>query len=147
MGEFVLFDEAQVLPEYSVIYKRVLTMEEVQEKMRVPVTCGTERCFWQVKLDKGSQANEKGWCNLSLAVGVKLYEALQRKEKNLTLTIQGHKYLFDFDSMTRTNVANGAVVELKRPDQDTWGANTIPRRRSSNGCLNESRSSSKKTTD
>jgi len=77
--------------------------------------------LWQVKLDKGTQANEEGWSNIPHAVGSKLTEALHRNEKVLTLTSQSVQYSFDLEKNTRTTVKTGAAVELKPPGKDNWG--------------------------
>merc|ERR1719188_835518 len=66
--EFVFYDEGQLYPEYTVIYRRQYDPEKVEESMRVP-SKGTTGRFWQ---NRGDIFGFRGWKNVPVEISNKL---------------------------------------------------------------------------
>jgi len=105
--EFVFFDEAQVTPEYSLIYKRVYDQDKVPHHMRTKTTGSTGRC-WQVKLDRG-------WANVPPNVNHKILVASKNGETKIPVTIGDFDYMFDLVGKTQTNISTGNARQLRPP--------------------------------
>jgi len=105
--EFVFFDEAQVVPEYTVIYKRVYDEKAVPAAMRTRPS-GTTGRNWQVKLDKG-------WVNVEAKANRLLLEAMKRGESRVEVSISDFPYIFDLERKEQTNVTMGTVRQLRPP--------------------------------
>jgi len=105
--EFIFFDEAQVLPEYAVIYKRQYSKEAVPSVMHRKAT-GTTGRNWQVKLDKG-------WVNIPPDTSRQLVEATKKGEKVLELEVGTFTYVFDLESRQQTNKNTGMSRQIRPP--------------------------------
>mmetsp|Transcript_13532 Transcript_13532/g.30784 ORF Transcript_13532/g.30784 Transcript_13532/m.30784 type:complete len:840 (+) Transcript_13532:149-2668(+) len=105
--EFVLFDERQVFPEYTVIYKRVYDQREVPEEMRQAAK-GTTGRNWQVR-------TEKGWEDIPPNVSTMLNKAEENEESEVVADINGVKYHFDLASKTRQGGDTGRVQKIRAP--------------------------------
>jgi len=105
--EFVFFDEAQVLPEYAVIYKRQYNKKAVPSFLHAK-TMGTTGRTWQVKLDKG-------WANIPLDTSLKLTEALAKGEPTLEVEVAKFTYIFDLVGNKQTNKSTGMVRTIRPP--------------------------------
>jgi len=105
--EFVFFDEAQVLPEYAVIYKRQYDKTSVPKSMHRSTT-GTTGRNWQVKLDKG-------WANVPLDVNLQLLEGIKKGQKSVEVEIGSFTYIFDLANKQQTNKNTGNVRALRPP--------------------------------
>mmetsp|Transcript_42648 Transcript_42648/g.133090 ORF Transcript_42648/g.133090 Transcript_42648/m.133090 type:complete len:181 (-) Transcript_42648:60-602(-) len=105
--EFVLFDEAQVLPEYSIIYKRQYDPAAVPEHLRTRTVGTTGRC-WLVRLDKG-------WAALPPNVNYRLLEAAKLGKTLLKMRLGLTDYVFDLERRTQTNLKTHKVREMKPP--------------------------------
>lgn len=109
--EFIFFDERQVYPEFTVIYKRQYVPEKVpshlQDKMVAPAK-GTTGRNWQLKLDKG-------WANIPPDVSFALTKADKEGKTKLSHTINDIEYEFDLAGMKQTNTQTQTVREIRRP--------------------------------
>jgi hypothetical protein len=105
--EFVFFDEAQIYPEYVIIYKRQYNEAMVPRLMRKRTT-GTTGRNWQVKLDKG-------WANIPPDVNRQLVQAMQDGQKSLEVTIAEFDYTFDLRQRQQINKSTGMVRQLRPP--------------------------------
>lgn len=107
--EFVFFNEAQIYPEYTVIYRRQYESGEVPAEMRM-MTTGTTGRFWQMK---GGQH----WKNVPPEVNKVLIQALKDGETEVELALRGTKYSFDVLGLKGTNLKSGNTVPLRAPFQ------------------------------
>jgi hypothetical protein len=109
--EMVFYDEAQVYPEYAVIYRRQYNPRKVPENMRVQAR-GTTGRFWQTKKADGS-----GWMNLPWEVTKMLNEAAQKGDdaEVLKMHIAGTAYEFDVKEKQGLNTKTGNSVPLRAP--------------------------------
>jgi len=105
--ELVIFDESQVLPEYSIIYKRQYNREQVPEHLRTKAIGSTGRC-WQVKVDKG-------WANIPADVNHKILEAAKNGETVVNCKIGTFSYVIDLENKTQTNEQTQRVREMRPP--------------------------------
>jgi hypothetical protein len=105
--EFIFFDERQILPEYTVIYKRVWHQEKVPSPMRQQAK-GTTGRNWQLKLDKG-------WANLSPDVSFELTKAEMDGKVQHERLINDILYVFDFAEMTQRNMQTGTKRQIRPP--------------------------------
>mmetsp|Transcript_89523 Transcript_89523/g.280180 ORF Transcript_89523/g.280180 Transcript_89523/m.280180 type:complete len:186 (+) Transcript_89523:190-747(+) len=105
--EFVFFDEAQVLPEYAIIYKRQYDKKVVPRGM-IRTTTGTTGRNWQVKLDKG-------WANVPLDVNLQLQESFKKGQSVVEVDIGAFTYIFDLANKQQTNKSTGNVRPLRPP--------------------------------
>lgn len=105
--EIVFFDEAQVYPEYAVIYKREYDPNKVDPDLRRQ-TKGTTGRFWQMK-------TTEGWKNLPTEVNKMLIEAMTQDTKQVKVTIGKSEYTFDVESKTGKNDRTGTEVALRAP--------------------------------
>jgi len=105
--EFIFFDERQVLPEYTVIYKRVYDHALCPTAMRQP-TKGTTGRNWQLKL-------EKGWANVPPDVSFELTRAEMDGLVTYERAINDIAYMFDFAGMTQTNMQTGTKRQIRPP--------------------------------
>ena len=83
----------QVLPEVTVIYRRVYDKGKVPKQMQQRTSGTTGRC-WQVCL-------EKGWKGVPPDVSRQLSDALARGDLQTEITIGKFTYLFDLQGRTR----------------------------------------------
>jgi len=105
--EFVFFDERQVLPEYTVIYKRVYDQALVPEEMRQAAK-GTTGRNWQVRIDKG-------WEDIPPNVSLELNKAEEDGQNEVQSTVNGVTYAFDLVAKTRRDMATGAAKKIRPP--------------------------------
>mmetsp|Transcript_84461 Transcript_84461/g.196356 ORF Transcript_84461/g.196356 Transcript_84461/m.196356 type:complete len:879 (-) Transcript_84461:139-2775(-) len=105
--EFVFFDESQVLPEYSLIYKRQYNRDKVPEHLRTKAIGTTGRC-WQVKLDRG-------WANIPPDINHKLLEAQKNGQAILNCKVGTFDYVFDLENKTQKNEQTQKVREMRPP--------------------------------
>merc|ERR1712190_650470 len=99
--EFVFWDEAQIMPEYTVIYKRIYNADAVPHTMRKK-SMGTTGRTWQVKLDKG-------WANIPPDVNRQLLDAMKSGQQEVTVEIGNFTYVFNLDLKKQTNLQTGNV--------------------------------------
>jgi len=105
--EFVFFDEQQVLPEYTVIYRREYDQRKVPPFMRKRTSGTTGRC-WQVKL-------EKGWVNIPPDANQFLLHAEAEGKPRFELKIGSATYNYDLVERSQTNVQTGTTSKLRPP--------------------------------
>eukprot|EP00927_Polykrikos_kofoidii_P084907 TRINITY_DN9093_c0_g1_i1.p1 TRINITY_DN9093_c0_g1~~TRINITY_DN9093_c0_g1_i1.p1 ORF type:complete len:896 (+),score=161.62 TRINITY_DN9093_c0_g1_i1:74-2761(+) len=106
--EFIFFDEAQIMPEFTVIYRRNYDSSKAPKELRRKAA-GTTGRFWQVKLDKG-------WASVSPAANRALIAAMNAgQDKIENIDIGGMKYDFDLSEKTQTNLATGTTRTLRPP--------------------------------
>jgi len=105
--EFVFFDEAQVFPEITIIYRRQYDAGRVPEPMRLPAR-GTTGRFWQMKAGPA-------WRNVPPEVNKLLIAAVQSGQNEVTLKLRGTEYTFDVPGLTGTNNKTQATVGLRAP--------------------------------
>lgn len=105
--EFIFFDEKQILPEYTVIYRRQYNQQRVPKLMRQS-TRGTTGKNWQVQV-------EKGWSNMSPDVTHELNQAQAEGRSIVRRQIVDFVYEFDIAAMQQTNVSTGAVRKIRAP--------------------------------
>jgi len=105
--EFVFFDEAQVLPEYSIIYKRQYMPDKVPDHMRRKAIGSTGRC-WQVRLDRG-------WANIPPDVNHKLLEAAKSGDTKVTVRMGPYEYEFDMEAKVQRNLHSSKTREMRAP--------------------------------
>jgi len=105
--EFVFFDEAQVMPEYAVIYRRQYNKQLVPKLMRKN-TFGTTGRNWQVMLDKG-------WTNIPPHVTHELNCAESRGEDFVEKNIGQCSYRFDLSKRQQLNLHTGTVRPIRPP--------------------------------
>merc|ERR1712228_646011 len=86
--EFIFFDEAQVYPEYTVIYKRQYSRLKVPAGMVSPTT-GTTGRMWQIRTEP------RVWRNLPTEVGKMLSQAKEDGQAQVLVTLRGVEYTFD----------------------------------------------------
>lgn len=105
--EFIFHEESQVMPEFTIIYRRQYEQDKVAKMLRRP-TSGTTGRSWQVRLDKN-------WANLSLDVNAKLLEAMKRKQNSVEVDISGVTYTFNLDEKKQINKETGHARPLRPP--------------------------------
>jgi hypothetical protein len=104
--EFIFFDETQIYPEYTVIYRRQYDQGKVPAEMRLPTT-GTTGRFWQMKTGH--------WRNVPPEVNKMLTQALQDGTEEVNVNLRGTKYTFDIKALKGTNLKTGSEVPLRAP--------------------------------
>jgi len=105
--EYVFFDESQVVPEYTVLYKRQYEENKVPKALRRKST-GTTGRNWQVKL-------EKGWANIPPEVNRQLLIALKDGQTKVEVEIGSFMYVFDLAAKTQLNKSTGTSRQLRPP--------------------------------
>jgi len=105
--EFIFYNEHQVYPEYTIIYRRVYDPAAVPNHMVVPAK-GTTGRFWQIKVNDG-------WRNVPTEVNNMLIEALTNSEESVNVTLAGTAYTFNVIEKKATNNKSGNVVSLRAP--------------------------------
>jgi hypothetical protein len=110
--EFVFFDEAQLYPEYVLIYKRQYESDKAPQSLQGIKTTGTTGRFWQMKLEKGRGI---GWKNVPPEVNKYLIKADKTCEDEVILDYHGTEYVFNLPETKATNSETGLVVPLRRP--------------------------------
>jgi len=105
--EFIFWDERQIVPEYTVIYRRQYDQVQVPKLMRQS-TRGTTGKNWQVQV-------EKGWANMPPDVTHELNMAQFAGTPMLLRQIGDMNYEFDLSSMQQKNLSTGAVRKIRPP--------------------------------
>jgi len=107
--EFIFFDEAQVYPEYAVIYRRIYDPVDAPEHMRVKAT-GTTGRAWQHRTGEG-------WKNLPMEISKQLNAVLAKEggDKTFNVTLGGTEFEFNAETKTGTNLKSGKAVPLRAP--------------------------------
>lgn len=105
--EFVLFNEAQVFPEYTIIYRRNYDEKCVPRGMAT-TTKGTTGRNWQVKLDTK-------WANVAPEANFALLRAMKEGTTEVSLEISGTQYVFNLEAKEQVNVATGKRRQLRPP--------------------------------
>mmetsp|Transcript_110878 Transcript_110878/g.300923 ORF Transcript_110878/g.300923 Transcript_110878/m.300923 type:complete len:750 (-) Transcript_110878:237-2486(-) len=110
--EFVFFDEAQVYPEYVVIYRRQYESSKAPRALQGLATTGTTGRFWQMKLEKG---RGQGWRNVPAEINKQLIKASKSNITEVTCDYQGTPYHFNLAETKATNQETGYIFPLRRP--------------------------------
>jgi len=97
--EFVIFNEAQVYPEFTVIYRRQWARESVPAEMRTE-TSGTTGRFWQMR---GDLFGFRGWRNVPPEVNNLLIKATKRGLTHKQIRMRGKDYFWDIEAKTVKN--------------------------------------------
>lgn len=105
--EFVLFDEAQVYPEYTIIYKRVYDPQLVPAHMRTRPS-GTTGRSWQVRLDKG-------FADVAVPANLALKKAQEEGLTEVDIEIANVLYKFDLVSYIQINTATKKQRQIRPP--------------------------------
>jgi len=105
--EFVFFDESQIVPEYTVIYRRQYEAAKVPKQM-IRRTSGTTGRFWQVKFDKG-------WGSVAPEANRRLLEMMKNNEAAADIQIGDQVYTFDLANKKQINKATGTSRPLRPP--------------------------------
>lgn len=105
--EFVFYDEAQIVPEYTVIYRRQYNSEKVPTVMRRKTSGTTGRC-WQVQLNKG-------WASISPEANRQVIQAMKDSKKSLDVEIGDTMYTFDLVEKTQLNQKTGTKRSIRPP--------------------------------
>jgi len=105
--EFVFFDESQIFPEYTVIYRRQYNKERVPNKLRRK-SSGTTGRQWQVRLDKN-------WVNLPLDVNAKLLEAMKKHKNSVDVEVDKTMYTFDLEKKQQINKSTSTSRQIRPP--------------------------------
>merc|ERR1712048_1253729 len=105
--EFIFRDERQVIPEYTVIYRRQYTETMVPKLMRQS-TRGTTGKNWQVQVDKG-------WANMPPDVTHELNTAQASGDATVKREINDTPYDFDLASKQQKNLLTGVVRKIRQP--------------------------------
>merc|ERR1712048_588277 len=105
--EFVFWDERQVLPENTVIYRRQYEETSVPKLMRQS-TRGTTGKNWQVQVTKG-------WANMPPDVTHELNNAQAAGTLRIMRQINDTNYEFDLACMQQKNLTTGAVRKIRPP--------------------------------
>mmetsp|Transcript_42994 Transcript_42994/g.98785 ORF Transcript_42994/g.98785 Transcript_42994/m.98785 type:complete len:916 (+) Transcript_42994:56-2803(+) len=105
--EFIFFDERQVLPEYTVIYKREYSQESVPKHMIKDAT-GTTGRMWQVQL-------EKAWKDMSPDLSHLLSKALDAGKMVVEQEIGSSNLRFDLEKNLQINVDTGKERRIRPP--------------------------------
>jgi len=105
--EFIFFDEAQVMPEYTIIYRREYDEKKAPPPMRVKAQ-GSTRKNWQV-------AVEKGWMDIPPGPNQDILERQERGDMQFEMTIKDDLYFFDLEKRTQTNLKTGRSRQLRPP--------------------------------
>merc|ERR1712113_1291408 len=95
--EFIFWDERQIIPEYTVIYRRQYNEVKVPKLMRQS-TRGTTGKNWQVQV-------EKGWANMPPDVSYELNDAQAAGNFTIQAQINDTYYEFDLASMQQKNLS------------------------------------------
>jgi len=118
--EFIFWDERQIVPEYTVIYRRQYDQQKAPTHMR-QTTRGTTGKNWQVSV-------EKGWANMAPNVTHELNMAELEGKTSIRCKIADTNYEFDLAAMQQKNLDTGAVRKIRPPMRR---ATFAPRRSSS----------------
>jgi hypothetical protein len=110
--EFVFFDEAQVYPEYVVIYRRQYESSKAPRALQGLTATGTTGRFWQMKLEKG---RGQGWRNVPAEINKQLIKADKSNTSEVACDYQGTPYLFNLAETKATNQETGQIFPLRRP--------------------------------
>lgn len=105
--EFVFWDESQILPEYTVIYRRQYVADRVPKHMQRR-TSGTTGRFWQVKFDKG-------WGSVAPDANRSLLEAMKKNQSTVDVKIGDTEYTFDLAKKQQINKTTGTTRQLRAP--------------------------------
>merc|ERR1712232_1278310 len=105
--EFIFWDERQIIPEYTVIYRRQYNQQKVPKLMRQS-TRGTTGKNWQVQV-------EKGWSNMAQDVTHELNQAQMEGRSIVQRQIVDFLYEFDIAAMQQKNLSTGAVRKIRAP--------------------------------
>jgi len=106
--EFIFYDESQVMPEYTVVYRRIYDKNAVDEKFHTR-TRGTTGRLWQVQLDTGR------FVNVAPQANQELIKASKAGEKTAEVDIAGCTYRFDLENMRQRNLRTGRDRTIRRP--------------------------------
>lgn len=105
--EFVFFDESQIIPEYTVIYRRQYVADKVPLQMQRKPS-GTTGRSWQVRFDKG-------WGSVAPDTNRQLLEMMKNKETARDIQVGDQTYTFDLAKKTQINKASGTSRALRPP--------------------------------
>lgn len=105
--EFIFFDETQVVPEYTIVYRRQYEHARVPKHMNLRAS-GTTGRFWQVKLDKG-------FASIPMEANSLLLAAMKRGESSCEVEIADIKYTFDLENKEQINLTTGTKRKLRAP--------------------------------
>lgn len=111
--EFVFFDEAQIYPEYTVIYRRQWLADKVPEGMDVEKARGTTGRFWQMR---GDIFGFRGWKNVPTEVNKILLALVAKGEASRSIPLRGSNYVFNVETKTVSN-EEGKTAPLRPPMQ------------------------------
>jgi len=110
--EFVFFNEGQIYPEFTIIYRRQWVSAKVPNEMRVSAT-GTTGRFWQMR---GDVFGFRGWKNVPTEVNKILIKIAFKGNSVANISVRGKEYSWDVDAKTVTN-SEGVSSPLRPPMQ------------------------------
>jgi hypothetical protein len=109
--EFVFFDEAQILPEYTLIYRRQYEAAKVPDFMDKGKPTGTTGRFWQMR---GDIFGFRGWKNVSPEVNRLLIACKNKGRTFATIAIKGKDYSWNVEEKTVSD-GEGNSAPLRPP--------------------------------
>merc|ERR1711879_709401 len=105
--ELIFLDEAQVYPEFTVIYRRQYQSTMVPTEMQVPTSGSTGR-FWQMKV-------EGSWKNVPAEVNRWLVQLVSDGTAEVHINLHGTEYKFNVEQKIGINLNTGNSVPLREP--------------------------------
>jgi len=110
--EFIFFDEAQLYPEFTVIYRRQYDPVQVPFEWMQRATTGTTGRFWQMK-----PGEKSAWRNVPPEVNKVLIQAKKDGQDVVKLNLRGTAYEFNVKEKTGYNEKSKNTVPLRAPMQ------------------------------
>mmetsp|Transcript_144003 Transcript_144003/g.254043 ORF Transcript_144003/g.254043 Transcript_144003/m.254043 type:complete len:251 (-) Transcript_144003:74-826(-) len=113
--EFVFFDESQIYPEYTLIYRRQYVADQVPDYIGLSKDkpTGTTGRFWQIR---GDIFGFRGWKNVSPQINKAIIESKQKGHEAVIIAMKGQDYQFNIEAKQCVN-AEGKVSPLRPPMQ------------------------------
>jgi len=110
--EFIFSDEAQLYPEFTVIYRRQYDPVRVPFEWMQRATTGTTGRFWQMK-----PGEKSSWRNVPPEVNKMLIQAKKDEQVQVNIVLRGNAYVFNVGEKTGHNTKTGNTVPLRAPMQ------------------------------
>lgn len=111
--EFIVFNEDQVYPEFTIIYRRVYDKTKIPPSLidaLVKETKGTTGRFWQIR-----SPVTRRWHNVPAMVNNLLNDAVQNEESEVNVKLHGTDYIFYINKKEAINQRTSAVAGLRAP--------------------------------
>jgi len=109
--EFVFFDEAQILPEYTLIYRRQYDSAKVPDFMDRGKPTGTTGRFWQMR---GDIFGFRGWKNVSPEVNKILIACKAKGRTGASVALRGKDYFWNVQEKSVTD-PEGNTSPMRSP--------------------------------